>query len=312
MGSLLVALNVVLPLVILIGLGYASRALGWVSAGAYAQMNKLIFNLLLPCLLFSNMLDARASEAIDAKLIGYGCGAVAAAFLIGIPVSCLLSRDPRQRGVILQALFRSNFVIYGLPVVHAVYGDQVAATTVMISVVVPLFNTLAVVALSMFRSERVDLPGILWNVLKNPLIVATVLGLACSALQVQFPAVIQESLRSLTVSATPIALIILGGTFEQRSLGRNRRKLLAMAFVKLALFPGAALLGAVLIGIRGVELLTLVSLFGAPAAVSSFSMAQQMGGDAELAAQHVLITTVASIFTIFATITLLDYLGLLI
>ncbi|MDR1060447.1 MAG: AEC family transporter, partial [Clostridiales bacterium] len=310
MDSLLVAVNVVLPLVILIGIGYLTQSFHLIPQTAYAHMNKLVFAVLLPCMLFSNIYGSAIEDIVNAKLLAFGVLSIVAVFLCGIPVAMRLTGDGRKRGVALQGIFRSNFVLYGFPVVQSLYGDRAGATALLIAAIVPVFNILAVVALEMFRGGKVQLKSILTNICKNPLIVSTAVAIAFSALGVRLPRVIESSLGSLTGAATPIALIILGGTFQKRSLGDNMRLLSAVAALKLLISPAIFLGLAVAMGFRGVELLTLVSLFGAPAAVSSFSMAQQMGGDSDLAAQNILITTVASIFTIFMWVSLFSHLKL--
>jgi predicted permease len=282
-----------------------------ISQNAYEQMNKLVFAVLLPCMLFSNIYGSRIEDIVNAKLLAFGVLSIVAIFLYGIPIARRATGDSRKRGVVLQGLFRSNFVLYGFPVVQSIYGDRAGATALLIAAIVPVFNILAVVALEMFRSGKVQLKSILLNICKNPLIISTAAALALSALRVRLPHVIESSLASLTSAATPIALIILGGTFQKRSLGGNIKLLSAIALLKLLISPAIFLGAAVALGFRDVELLTLVSLFGAPAAVSSFSMAQQMGGDSELAAQNILITTAASVLTIFMWVSLFSHLKLI-
>jgi predicted permease len=306
---LIVAANVVLPLVALIGIGYLTQSLGLISQSAYAQMNKLVFLVLLPCMLFSNIYGTPIEDIVNIRLLIYGVGSVVAIFLYSIWIAKALTGDSKKRGVALQGLYRSNFVLYGFPIVQSVYGNSTGATALLIAAIVPVFNILAVIALEMFRSGKIQLKSILLNILKNPLIIATLLAIMFSAFRVRLPRVVEKSLSDLTLSATPVALIILGGTFQKHSLRENRRLLSAIALFKLLISPAIFLGIAAALGFRGVELLTLVSLFGAPAAVSSFSMAQQMGGDGDLAAQNILITTVASVFTIFMWVSLFSALG---
>ena len=310
MGSFAVALNVVLPLVALMAIGYLSRELGWVSGGAFEQMNLLVFRVLLPCLLFYNIYASPFDEVIDAGLIAYGVAAVAVLFAACAFVARALTSDPTKRGVALQAMFRSNFIIFNLPVVQSLYGDRTGATTVLISVIAPVFNVLAVFALETSRSEKARAAAIARSAATNPLIIATAAGLACSAAGIRFPAMADQALGTVVGAATPVALIILGGTFQRRSLKENRRLLVPVTAVRLLAAPAVFLSGAVALGFRDVELLSLLMLFGSPVAVSSFSMAQQMGGDSEFAGQIVLLTTAASVFTIFMWVSALNYFGL--
>ena len=313
MDSLLVALNVVFPLIVLIAVGYAAGALRWISHEAFSQLNSLVFNVLLPCVLFENVYSASLSEIFNVKQILFGVGAVIIIFTCGVPLSSRLTRDPAKRGVALQSLFRSNFVLYGLPIVQSIYPkDRLGPTTLMIAVIVPVFNVLAVIALEMFRGGDVNALKIALNIIKNPLIIGTALGLVFSATGVRLPQAARNSLSSLTNAATPVALIILGGTFRRQSLGENKTLLTALTFLRLLAVPAIFVCAAIPLGFRDVELLTFVALFGSPVAVSSFSMAKQMGADSELAGQTLLFTTVFSILTIFMWVSVLNHFALIV
>ena len=309
MGSFAVALNVVSPLVALMAIGYLSRELRWVSGRAFEQMNLLVFRVFLPAMLFYNIYSSPFEEIIDTKLIAFGVGSVCALFAACAFVARALSADPAKRGVALQAMFRSNFVIYGLPVVQSFYGNRAGSTSMLVSAIVPVFNVLAVVALVMFRGEKASAASIAKNVATNPLIIATLIGLALSGAGVRLPEAAEKPIAAIVGAATPFALIVLGGTFQRQSLKENRGLLVPVAAIRLLAAPGVFLAAAIALGFRDLELLSLVTLFGSPVAVSSFSMAQQMGGDSEFAGQVVLLTTTASIFTIFLWVSALNYFG---
>ena len=308
MESLLIATNVVFPLIVLIAVGYLANSLRWISHESFTQMNRLVFSVLLPCVLFENVYNVSLSEIVNPKLILFGACSVLAIFFIGIPVSGFLTRDPAKRGVALQGIFRSNFVLYGLPIVQSMYAkEQLGPVTIMIAAIVPIFNVLAVISLEAFSSGDINALKILKNIIKNPMIIGTAAGIICSVAGFNMPQILRRSLSNLTAAATPVALIILGGTFQRQTLGENKKLLTAIGSIKLLIVPAVFLSLGVVFGFRDVELLTLVALFGSPVAVSSFSMARQMDADSELAGQHLLITTVFSIFTIFMWVSLLNY-----
>ena len=308
MESIIVASNVVLPLIVLIAIGYMANSLRWVSTESFTQMNKLVFNVLLPCVLFDNVCSLSIEEIVNPKHLLFGLGSILALFLCGIPVARALTEEPLKRGVALQAIFRSNFVLYGFPIVLSVYPrERIGPTTVLLAVIVPLFNILSVIALEMFQSVKADALKILINICKNPLIIGTALGILCSVTGFALPQIIRGALSNLTAAATPVALIVLGGTFRRQTVGQNKKILAMLSVIKLLIVPAVFLCIAILLGFRDVELLALVALFGSPAAVSSFSMAQQMGADSELAGQNLVFSTVFSIFTIFIWVSLLNH-----
>ena len=307
MESLLVATNVVFPLIVLIAVGYLANSLRWISNESFSQMNRLVFSVLLPCVLFENVYNVSLDEIANPKLILFGACSVLVIFALGIPLSGILTREPAKRGVALQGIFRSNFVLYGLPIVQSLYArERLGPVTILIAAIVPIFNVLAVISLEMFRSGKINALKILSNIIKNPMIIGTVAGILCSVAGFDMPQVMRRSLSNLTAAATPVALIVLGGTFQRQTLGENRKLLTAIGTLKLVIVPAIFLSLALAFGFRDVELLTLVALFGSPVAVSSFSMARQMDADSELAGQHLLFTTVFSIFTIFMWVSLLN------
>ena len=313
MNSLLVATNVVLPLLIYIAVGYTARLSRWVSGESFSQMNKLVFNVLLPCVLFENVYSVTIGEIVNPEFIAFGVGAALLLFACGIPIACLLTRESAKRGVVLQAIFRSNFVLYGFPIVQSLYErERLGAVTLLVALIIPIFNVISVIALEMFRSGKISVIKIITGVIKNPMIIGAAAGMLCAIASFDIPQALSRSLSGLTAAATPVSLIVLGGTFQRQTLGGNKKLLIQMASLKLLIVPAIFLFIAVLLGFRDVELLTFVALFGSPAAVSSFSMSQQMGADSDLAGQNLLITTVFSILTIFMWVSLLNRLAFII
>ena len=107
-----------------------------------------------------------------------------------------------------------------------------------------------------------------------------------------------------------MALLLLGAQFEFRDVGIHRRNLAICSVLRLLVYPGVALPLAALAGLRGPEYAVLISMFATPTAVSSFSMAAQMGGDSDLAASAVTVTTMLSALTMFLWVFLSKSLGL--
>ena len=311
MTSFVIAFSVVGPIVILIATGCVIRILNLLTADVFRQMNKLVFYVLLPCLIFSNINSTSIETAVNFRLALYGVAGIFATFLIGIFVARASTKDPRKRGAVLQSLFRSNFILYGLLIVQSLYGDQTAVTTLLIAFAIPLFNVLAVIGLEMFRGGTVNITSILINMVKNPLIITTAVAILFNLSSLTLPDVVLRPVTDLARSATPIALIVLGGIFEWKSIRNNRNLLVMTTILKLVVWPVVFLSIAVVIGFRNVELLSLAALFGSPSAVSSLSMAQQMNSDSEFTSQNILLTTVLSIFTVFIMIAVLSHFSLI-
>ena len=181
----------------------------------------------------------------------------------------------------------------------------------LVAVVVPLFNVLAVIVLETYRGGKADARQIVRKILTNPLIIGSVLGLVLllTRLEAYIPAVVQTAVNDLGKVATPLALFLLGASIDFSKTGAHLRQLAVCVAGKLIVFPVAAVAVAALLGFRNVELASVLIIFGAPAAVNSAVMAQQMGGDADLATEAVVFSTAFSAFTVFLFVFALKSLG---
>lgn len=300
MENLLLACNVVLPLFLMMALGYFLARVKLVDGRTLHVMNELIFKVFLAILLFYNIYTTDLQSAFDFHLLRYAALAVIGCFAAGFLLIPLIEKDNCKRGVLIQGICRSNFIIFGIPVVSAVVGDTgVGCAAVLIAVVVPLFNIFSVVALSVFRGAKIDFKKILLNIVTNPLIIASVLGICFLLLGWKLPGAIERTLGDLGKIATPLALVVLGGTFQFKAVKGYGKQLLLGVGGRLLLVPLICMPIAIALGFRGAQLVVLMSLFCSPTAVSSFTMAQQMDGDDTLAGALVVFGTLFSILTIF-------------
>lgn len=336
MGHILMtAVNAVLPIVLVILLGYVLRCTGFLSESFVKTGNKLVFKVCLPCMLFFNVYNIKSIWELRWDIVLYAFAVVFVVFVLGMASAVLTTKVPERRGVILQCTFRSNFAIIGLPLAGALGGDGAVAVAAVVSAfTIPVFNILAVISLSVFtgRGEKHSVRKILLNIVKNPLIIGVGLGLLCLALRAAQQAVFGETvfllrrelkflytaLDHLQSIASPFALLVLGGQFWFSAVKGLLREIAVGTLWRIVITPLLGIGGAVLIG-RYTQLLSfgvneypaLVALFGSPVAVSSAIMAGQMGSDEQLAAQLVVWTSICSIVTIFLTVCILMGMGLI-
>lgn len=211
----------------------------------------------------------------------------------------------------IQAIYRSNFVILGLPIAANLFGgEKLTTTAVAVTIVVPLFNVLAVVVLEIFRGGKPDPVKILKGIARNPLIIGAVLGILTVVFQIQLPQLAEDVIDQLKDVATPLALVTLGMSLNLKEMGAEKRNLIICVLGRLVIVPGIALTCAALLGIRGVAFVTLLAVFASPCAVSSFTMAEQMDSDAELAANAVVLSSAFACVTMFLWIFLFKSLGM--
>ena len=309
---MLLGIRVVAPLFLLMALGYGMRRLGLADLDFFNKLNSLIFKVFLPVMLFNSVYTSDFSAAFQPRLVLLAVGLGSATCALSSVLNYVLVKDPARRGVIIQGECRTNYVLFGIPVAISLFGaDQVGITAVLIAFVVPLFNLYSTIVLEMNRGSKVPVGKVLLAIATNPLIDATLIAFLFMAVGLRLPGVIETAVTDVSSVATPLAIIVLGGTFRFSRVGHNRAALAVVVAAKLVLLPLIFVGSAALLGLRGVELGAFLAMSASPTAVSSFPMAQQMGGDGELAGQVVVMTTAFSMVTLFVWVTCLSGLGLL-
>lgn len=320
MENLLFTLNAILPIILPILLGYGLERLHFFSDTFLTEANKLVFKVLIPILLFSNLYLADLTQ-INWAFVGYAALAIIVLFLIGMIVVIFIP-NRKQKGVVLQAAFRSNYAIIGIPLATALGGAVAGAeASVVAAVSVPLFNILAVVALSIYDHEegqKISVKNILFKIVTNPLILGVFCGLVVCGITMGINSVpgndvagflneylkfIPDTISTLGKMATPLALIVLGGRFEFKAVKALWRQITVAVSLRLVIAPALFLIIAYFLGFKGsTQFAILIALFASPIAVSSAPMAAQMGQDEELAGQIVVWTSALSAFSLFIII----------
>lgn len=326
--ALVFSANAVLPIVLLIVLGYVLKRIGMLTKPFLDVGNKLTFRVLLPAMLFYNVYNIGSLKEINPAFVLYGIGAVVVIFFLGIAVMCAFTKDNAKRGSLIQAVFRSNYAIIGIPLATSLFGDKgAAAAGVMSAFCVPLFNMLGVITLSIFNGKsgktKINVPKILLGIIKNPLIVATLAGLAVLGIRELFVmwnvdfrlsdiTFLYKSLENVKSICTPFALIVLGGRFEFSAVSRLWKEIVFGTVIRTVVVPVLGLAGAYFLipGLGGEHFATYMGVFATPVAVASAIMANEMGADGELAGQMVVWTSLVSTVTIFIYVTIFRAIGI--
>ena len=310
-SNLIVAICAVIPLFFLMLVGFAVKKMRLLTELELAHVNRMVFKIFFFFMMFYNIYTTDLAETFRPHLMLFGAVGVLASALIGGIIICLIEKSNKRRGAMIQAIFRSNFVIMGIPIISNIFGDdQLAIPTMMIAIIVPIYNIVSVFILETFRGGHFYLPGILLGVLKNPMILGAILGAAFLFLGIPIPKPVLKPIGQVAAATTPVALIILGASFKGGSFHNHLPQLVGCVLARLIIVPTIMLGLAIFLGFRGIELVTLVAIFATPCAVAGFAMAQQMNSDAELAGNCVVYTSALSCLTIFGWIFLLKTLGM--
>lgn len=300
MENFILSIEIVLPLFIVMAVGYFVKAIGVINESFARQVNSLVFRVFLPVLLCKNIYQSSLESLMNPGVFVFAGVGIMIMFFILLFTIPRIEKDRGRCGSMIQAIFRSNYAYFGIPLVQSIFrGQDTSVASLLVVLVVPLFNVLAVVDLEMFRGGRADPKQIIKKIATNPLIIGSLCGLVILLTGLKIPEVLQTPIDDLSKVATPLALFLLGASIDFTKTGAHIRQLAVCVSGKLVIFPVAAVAIAALLGFRGVELASILIIFGAPTAVNSAVMAQQMGCDADLATEAVVFSTAFSAITVF-------------
>ena len=319
MESFIFALEAVMPIVIMVAIGYFIKRIGFVKTELAKTVNKMVFRIFLPAMLFLNVYKIESLAEVELDYVLYSVIALISVFVLSIPVILVTSDKAERRGALLQSCFRSNYALIGIPLAQSLFGEPGIK-------VATLLNALAVISLSIFgkAGEKPSIKKILLGIAKNPLIQSVLLGLVVLGIRSVFVKMgisfrisdikpVYTALGYLSNLATPLALLMLGVQFEFSAVGELRREIITGTLMRTVAVPIFGLGVAYLFfrsSFDGAKFAALVALFGTPVAVSSVPMAQEMGADTTLAGQLVVWTTLMSAFTVFIASFLLKLAGI--
>jgi len=309
--NLIFSINAVLPIFLLMCLGMFFRRINLFDDNFISKANKFAFKILLPAHLFNNIYKSEISKTVDVKLIIFAL--VINVLIIGT-MSVIVpkfERDKRNISVMIQGLYRSNFVLFGVPLSINLFGDSNVVTVItLIAIMIPFFNFTSVILLDWYSNDRSDYKKTAISIIKNPLIWGCILGIAVSVLNINIPQFAEKTVNEVAKMATPLALMALGGEIKIENTGKNLRNIAFVTVGKLLAVPAFVIAAGLAFGFRGVELGALFSMAAPSISVSSYTMAQQCDCNSELAGQLVFITTLFSPLTIFLFVFLLKSVGI--
>ena len=186
----------------------------------------------------------------------------------------------------------------GLAITASLAGPEgVSRAAVYLAIAVPLVNVLSIVALS--EAEVLRRPGVLLKtMLRNPLILACLAGIALALVGAGLPFGADRFLELLARGSLPLGLLCVGAALRPGSLRGDLPALAGNAALRLVLVPGIAALVAAAVGLGPVEALVLVVFSAIPTAPTAYVLTRQMGGDGTLMAGLVTAQTLLGVLTI--------------
>ncbi len=310
MDNLIFAFNTILPLLIIIGAGFFVKRLNMIPDTVVKCCNNLVFRVFLPILLMRNLMNTTSEDILSPGIFIFIGISVTLLFVILFIIVPIFSRNRKSTGTIIQGIGRSNYAIFGIPLVTMLFPDHdISLISLLTILIVPLLNTYSAIALVVYTDKRVSLAKSIKSIILNPLVIGSTIGFVLMLIKPPIPAFIDTSLKNLSQVASPLALFMLGASLEFKKIVQNKRTLIITTIAKLIISPVIFITAAILFGFRDIELAAVLISFGAPTSVNSYTMAEQMGGDGDLAGEIVIFTSFFSIFTVFLIIYILKAIG---
>ena len=313
MSNLIYSINATLPIFLLIILGKVLKTTKIISDEFTKTADRYVFRIALPALLFSDLTENNVGSAFDGKYVLF-CFSVtifSIAVLWGLTEKFMKTEE--QKGAFIQGSYRSSAAILGLAFINNMY-DSVGMAPLMIIGCVPLYNIFAVIILTLKGDNGGKKPNMketFINVMKNPILLSILIALPFALLNLHFPSFVNKAIGSVANTATPLALISIGASFEGKKALKKMKPTLLASFIKLILLASLFLPLAVFFGYRNQELMALLVMLGSPTTVSSYIMAKNTGNDGILTSSIIVLTTLLSSLTLTLWIFVLKSFGVL-
>lgn len=307
MDNFIFSLNVTIPIFLVILLGYILRKIGLINENFVSIANKYVFKCALPVMLFQDIAFTDTLRSAKGSFVLFCALVTIAMFLLVWLCSYVFLKDKSLVGAFAQAGARGSAAILGVAFVENISGSAGMAPLMIVSAV-PFFNILSVIILTFSadlnksagekKSHGAVIKKSLFNIVTNPIIIGIFLGIPFALLNVKFPAIATRTMDYVARTATPVALIAIGGGFDKQEATRRVKPAIWASLIKLVILPAVFLPLAVLFHFASSEMVAILIMLASPTTVSCYIMAVNMENDGPLTSNVILLTTIFSSVTL--------------
>ena len=309
MDVILISAKAILPLFAFMMLGFWIKKRDFLSDEATKQINILVFRFFLPVMCAETIYKANLREDVELLPILMVAFGIIGIFLISWLIVPRFIKDKTQIPVLIQGIYKSNYAILGIPIAISIYGEEnIGIVSVIAVILVPLNNALSAFIFERYTGKATSGSKLFLNIVKNPLVLGSLAGLVLNLSGIVIPDWILSGIFSkLGALTTPLSMIALGASFVFSQLKTYRRPLFWACLAKLVFVPALIIPLSIVLGARGAGLVGITIYAASPNAVNSYSTAVAMGGDADLANEIVVMTSLLSMVTMFLWFVLIGY-----
>lgn len=280
-GAILLAL---LPVILLIALGYWLRRRAFLAEAFWPQAERLGYFVLLPSLFLHGLATARLQSLPVGSLVGTLMLALIVVAAIVVALRPLLRVDGAAFTSVFQGSVRFNNYV-AVTIAAGLFGAQgIAMAAICNAAIVPTVNILCVLVFARFGKAGLNAWGIARQIISNPLVLACAAGIALQGSGLGLPPGLEPALRALGAASLPLGLLCVGAALDFGTARSWLGPVMASSAIKFLLMPVVTLGTALAMGLSGTALVTALLFQTMPTASSAYILARQLGGDAPLMA----------------------------
>jgi predicted permease len=289
-------IETIVPIFLIIIFGFILQQRGLLKREFIQEANRFVFHFSLPVLIFIGIIKSDIREVSLTSILS-----VIVPTLVILCIAFLLALTMGLKkgtlGSFVQTTFHGNITYIGLAVLYYMMGEEgMRRGSILIGFLILMNNTLAIAILSWASRRHENIWKSLASVVKSPLIIGTVLGMFLLYLDIPVPILLMKTMGILANIALPMALIIIGASMSMNTI-RNSFKLSGIVvFMKLMVLPSLSFAFCHLYAIPFTDALPGIILLATPTATTSFILANQLGGDTDLASGVITLSTLLSPF----------------
>lgn len=299
MENFIFSLNATLPIFLIILFGWFLMQIGLFNKEFTTVADRYVFKVALPLLCFKDIATANIREMFSIKFVLF-CAIGTTLMFLGVWLFARwYCKDKSMVGAFAQAAARGSAAILGIAFVENIYGNSGMAPMMIVSAV-PLYNIFSVVILTFGASDAENEPigktirRAFISVIKNPIIIGILAGSIFAITGISVPKIPLKFITNIAATTSPIALLVVGATFEGRKALAKIKPSLMATLIKLVIIPAIFFPFAILFGFRNSELVAILVMLGSPTTVSCYIMAKNMHNDAVLTSSIVVMATLLS------------------
>ena len=310
-GALLEVIRITVPIFIVIAIGFFIKKKNIINEEGVGFLNRLAYNIGLPALIFLIITNYSLSDIFNIQIIKVIYLTYGIIILLTILINLTIKRSGKTKGATIVSSFRCNMAFVGFPIILAAYGDlAMAKASLVVAFLVPV-NIIATIVIFKFynrREESIRVERMILSFVKDPMIIATILGILFSYLELRVPEIIYNSLDIISGMTVAIALLSIGASFKFVHLKNDFKMVSYISFNKLILMPAVVfVLSTFVFRVEAIDRNVMVILFATPLAVAAYIMAKELRSNHQLLASTLILTTIISALTISAWLLLFKF-----